>query len=151
MVNTQKSKRQLPFMVKKGFSETFIFLRLHSGKGKHSHPLELLDLTFLLLGLHSRKGKSTQHRKLLDSTIRVLLLKLCNDSDLHAHLLDLLGEACCSENGPRPLQGTNLLFSFAGIMILVSWEKSFKCNEVDYSKHLARTLLASSKGISSSP
>ena len=35
-------------------------------------------------------------------------------------------------------------------MLLVFWEKSFKCKEADYSKRLARSLLASFKRISPS-
>ena len=37
------------------------------------------------------------------------------------------------------------------IMILVFWEKSFKSLEADYSNRLARSLVASCKGISPSP
>jgi hypothetical protein len=37
-----------------------------------------------------------------------------------------------------------LVIPTKGIMILVFWEKSFKSMEVDYSNHLASSLVASS-------
>ena len=44
-----------------------------------------------------------------------------------------------------------LVIPIKGIMIHVSWEKSFKSMEVDYSNHLASTLVASSGETSPSP
>jgi hypothetical protein len=44
-----------------------------------------------------------------------------------------------------------LVIPVKGIMILVFWEKSFKSKEAEYSSCLARSLVASCKGISPSP
>jgi hypothetical protein len=44
-----------------------------------------------------------------------------------------------------------LVTPIKGIMILVSWEKSFKSMEADYSNHLASPLVASSGETSPSP
>jgi hypothetical protein len=44
-----------------------------------------------------------------------------------------------------------LVIPIKGIMILVFWEKSFKIKEADYNNRLARSLVASWKGISPSP
>ena len=63
--------------------------------------------------------------------------------DLHAHLLNLLDEDSYSYIGLRPLQSSKLVIPSKGIMIFVSWEKSFKNKEADYSKCLASPLLAS--------
>ena len=62
---------------------------------------------------------------------------------MHAHLLDLLDEDGCSYIGHKALQSSKLVIPTMGITILVFWEKSFKSNEVDYSKHLASPLVAS--------
>ena len=63
--------------------------------------------------------------------------------DLYAHLLDLLDEDGCSYIGLWPLQSSKFVIPTKGIMIFVSWEKSFKSKEADYSKCLASPLLAS--------
>ena len=84
-----------------GFFETFLFSEITSWKKK---TLTSLDNCLTLL---SSTGISFQNKRkvldtiqLLDFTTRVLLPnQLYNDSNLHAHLLDLLEllvEACCS-------------------------------------------------------
>ena len=128
------------------------FLRLHSEKRKHSHPLSTTWLYFLLLRLHSRiKEKySTQYNYSI-LQIEYFLLKT----------LQQLGPACTPPGSPgrgllqldRPEAVTKykLVIPTKGIMILILWEKSFKSKEADYSNRLAKSLVASCKVISPSP
>src|SRR6185312_17113020 len=52
---------------------------------------------------------------------------------------------------PEAMTKYKLVIPIKGIMIHVSWEKSFKSMKVDYSNHLASTLVASSGETSPSP
>ena len=78
-------------------------------------------------------------------------MSFTNGVNLHTHLLDLLDEDGRSYIGLRPLQSSKLIIPTKEIMIVVFWEKSFKSKEADYSNRLARSLVASCKGISPSP
>ena len=70
-------------------------------------------------------------------------MSFTNGVNLHTHHLDLLDEDGRSYIGLRPLQSSKLVIPSKGIMIFVSWEKSFKNKEADYSKCLASPFLAS--------
>ena len=52
---------------------------------------------------------------------------------------------------PKVMIKYKLVIPIKGITIHVSWEKSFKSMEVDYSNHLASPLIASSGETSPSP
>ena len=73
--------------------------------------------------------------------------KLYIGFNLHAHLLGLLDVDGCSYIGLRPLQSSKLVIPTKGIMIFISWDKSFKSKEADYSVsqvlflHLAKEFL----------
>ena len=69
--------------------------------------------------------------------------KLYIGFNLHAHLLGLLDVDGCSYISLKAVTKLKTYYSHYGIMILVSWEKSFKSKEADYSKSLASPLLAS--------
>ena len=104
------SKREQGFSEiaeKAGFSEIFFFLRLHSGKRKHSHPQPTTRLSFPYLGLHSRTKQkySTQYNYSILQLEYFFLPNFTNDSGLHDYrldLLELLVDACFSQIGPRP-------------------------------------------------
>ena len=77
----------------------------------------------------------------------IFLTKLYNDSDLHAHrmdLLELLVDAYYRLDRSEAMTKYKLVIPTKGIMILVLWEESFKCLEADYSNHLANPPVASS-------
>ena len=130
-------------------------MRLYFGKRKHSHPLTTTRLYFLLLRLHSKiKEKySTQYNYSI-LHFEYFLLKTLQRLGSTRTLRESLG---ASSRGLLQLDWLEamtkykLVILIKRIMILVFWEKSFKSKEADYSKRLARPLLASCKGISPSP
>ena len=98
--NTQKTSSQLPIAKKTGFSETFLFSKITFWKKKtltsrvnYSTLLSSTEITF-----QNKEKYSTQYNYSILQLEYFFLLKLYNDSDLHAqcHLLELLVDACCS-------------------------------------------------------
>ena len=150
MVNTQKSNSQLPIAVKVGFLRHFFFLRLHSEKRKHSHPLMTTRLNFLLLGLHSRiKEKySTQYNYMI-LELEYFFLKTLQRLGSARTLLGFL-RSMLQLDRPEAVTKYKLVIPIKGIMILIFWEKSLKSMEADYSNHLASPLVASCGEISPS-
>ena len=111
---------------------------------------------FSLTGItfQNKDKYSTQYNYSTLQLEYLFLTKLYNDSDLHAHCLDLLEflvNACCRLDRSEAMTKYKLVISTKGIMILVLWEESFKSLEADYSNHLASPLVASCGEISPSP
>ena len=66
------------------------------------------------------------------------------------HTSWLLGRSLLQLDRPEAVTKYKLVIPAKRIMILVFWEKSFKSKKTNYSNRLARSLVASCKGISSS-
>ena len=156
MVNTQKGNSQLPTAEKTRFSETFLFLRLHSGKRKHSHPLTNYSTLHPTTGItFQNKGKVLDTVQLLDITTRVFFFLTSFIATQTAHTspgsLGASSRCLLQLDRPEAMTKYKLVIPINRIMILVFWEKSFKSLEVDYSNRLTRSLVASCREISPSP
>ena len=137
------------------FLRHFFFLRLHSGKRKHSHPLTFTRHIFHLLGLHSRiKEKySTQYNYSILQFEYFLLktLQRLGSTSTPPRSPGASSRGMLQLDRPEAMKNYKLVIPIKGIMILVFWEKSFKSLEVDYSNRLARSLVAFCGEISPSP
>ena len=129
----------------------FFFLRLHSGEKKTLTSLnKLLDITFFPLRLHSSKEKSTRSQQNY-SIVELEYFSASQQLGPARTPPRSPGRGLLQLDRPEAVTKHKLAIPTKGIVILISWEKSFKCKEADYSKCLTRPLLASCKGISPSP
>ena len=140
---------------KRDLKETFLFWdyilekKTLTSLVDYSTPFSLTGITF-----QNKDKYSTQYNYSTLQLEYLFLTKLYNDSDMHAHrldLLELLVDACYRLDRSEAMTKYKFVISTKGIMILVLWEESFKSLEADYSNHLASPLVASSGETSNSP
>ena len=124
-----------------GFSETFFFLlRLHFGKRKIDTSLDNYSI------LLSSAGITFQNKEKYSTQYNYSILQF-----EYFFLTNFTMTQVCTHTSWLPMTKYKLVIPIKGIMILVFWEKSFKSLEADYSNHLARSLVASCREISTSP
>jgi len=151
-VNTQKANSQLPIAEKQDFLKYFFLLRLHSGKRKHSHPLTNYSTLLPSTGFtFQNKGKVLDTVQLLDIPIRVLSSKNLTMTRVCTHTSWLPEQSLLQLDWPEAVTKYKFGIPIKGIMIIIFREKSFKSLEAAYSNRLAKSLVASCKGISPSP